>query len=267
MGKIADILQARGQPDEALKIRTDEELPVYEQLGDARELLVGRANLAIGLLQRGANGDRDEAGRLLRLAVDAARRLSLPEAGQIEQILEQTRSGSVPSEGPEETLLSSPVQRGEDKGPEKSYSAGPGWDAVTGLGTPDGTKLLDLLDQPPVRGISEPEETTGATSSRLQTDKAEYVVWYGTNRRPNDPNDPANGYSAARDNLVHFGSCRVFIPQSHKIGSIGSPWWKRLLTWTDDRLRLLSVEEVELGVYWSGIGAQLAALDPASAAH
>jgi len=36
MGQIADILQARGQLDEALKIRTDEELPVYERLGDVR---------------------------------------------------------------------------------------------------------------------------------------------------------------------------------------------------------------------------------------
>jgi esterase/lipase superfamily enzyme len=94
----------------------------------------------------------------------------------------------------------------------------------------------------------------------LEADKAEYVVWYGTNRRPNDPGDVGKGYSAARDNVVHYGSCRVFIPQSHKIGSIGSPWWKRLLTWTDDRLRLLSVEEIEGGAYWSGIGAQLAAI-------
>jgi len=40
MGKIADILQARGQLDEALKIRTDEELPVYERLGDVRSRAV-----------------------------------------------------------------------------------------------------------------------------------------------------------------------------------------------------------------------------------
>ena len=36
MGQIADILQARGQLDEALKIRNEEELPVYERLGDVR---------------------------------------------------------------------------------------------------------------------------------------------------------------------------------------------------------------------------------------
>ena len=36
MGKIADILQARGELDEALRIRREEELPVYERLGDVR---------------------------------------------------------------------------------------------------------------------------------------------------------------------------------------------------------------------------------------
>ncbi len=39
-GLIADILQARGQLDEALKIRNEEQLPVYERLGDVRERAV-----------------------------------------------------------------------------------------------------------------------------------------------------------------------------------------------------------------------------------
>jgi tetratricopeptide (TPR) repeat protein len=90
MGKIADIL---GQLDEALKIRQEDELPVYERLGDVRALLVGRANLAITLLTRGGEGDRDEARRLLRLVVNEAQRLKLPEAQQIEQMLAQEGLG------------------------------------------------------------------------------------------------------------------------------------------------------------------------------
>jgi hypothetical protein len=62
--------------------------------------------------------------------------------------------------------------------------------------------------------------------------------------------------------VVHYGSCQVFIPQSHKIGSIGSPWWKRLLTLTDDRLHLLSVNEIERTAYWDGIAAQLCCRGP-----
>ena len=79
----------------------------------------------------------------------------------------------------------------------------------------------------------------------------------GTNRRPIDTGDPSKGYSGARDNtgVVHYGACRVFIPKSHKIGSIGSPWWKRLLTLTDDRLKLLGVSELERSAYWEAISA------------
>ena len=89
-GKIADILHARGELDEALRIREQEELPVYRRLGDVRELLVARAMLAQYLLMRDAPGDRDKAGGLLCLALADARRLRIPEAGQIEEILQLT---------------------------------------------------------------------------------------------------------------------------------------------------------------------------------
>jgi esterase/lipase superfamily enzyme/tetratricopeptide (TPR) repeat protein len=276
MGRIADVLQARGQFDESLKIRTEEQLPVYERLGDAPALLVGRTNLAITLLQRAKDGDRHEARNLLNLALNDARRLNRPEAGQIEQIIARAGFGSTSTEGAQIIPPSDEIQLDEkhDDGVH-GYPADRGWDAVTGLGRPDGTNLLDLVSPAPsadldasgppsplTRGISEAIEHPSDTSAASpKTDKAEYVVWYGTNRRPNDRNDAGKGYSTSRDNVVHYGSCRVFIPESHKIGSTGSPWWKRLLTWTDDRLRLLSVEEVERGVYWGGIGAQLAVLD------
>ena len=87
MGRIADILQARGRLDEALRIRREEQLPVYDRLGDVRSLLVGRANLALSLLGRNSDSDRAEAGGLLCLALADARRMQLPEAEQIEQIL------------------------------------------------------------------------------------------------------------------------------------------------------------------------------------
>ena len=88
-GRIADILHARGQLDEALRIREQEELPTLERLGDVRALLVARANLALNLLERAAPGDADKARDLLTLALTDARRLSIPEAGQIEAFLQQ----------------------------------------------------------------------------------------------------------------------------------------------------------------------------------
>jgi esterase/lipase superfamily enzyme len=65
-----------------------------------------------------------------------------------------------------------------------------------------------------------------------------YTVWYGTNRHPIDPNDSSRGFSGKRSDQVRYGTCAVAIPRSHKFGSVGSPWWKRLLVLTDDRLKV-----------------------------
>ena len=88
-GKIADIREARGDLDEALRILQEEELPVFERLQDVRSLLVGRANQAINLFRRSAPGDREEATRLLRLALAAAEQMRLPEAEQIRGLMRQ----------------------------------------------------------------------------------------------------------------------------------------------------------------------------------
>ena len=57
-GLIADILEAGGQLDEALRIRTEEELPVYERLGNERERARAQGQIA-DILQ--ARGQLDEA--------------------------------------------------------------------------------------------------------------------------------------------------------------------------------------------------------------
>jgi esterase/lipase superfamily enzyme len=89
-------------------------------------------------------------------------------------------------------------------------------------------------------------------------DQVEYPFWYGTNRQPLDPANHGIGYSPLRDTAVHYGRCRVYIPAAHKIGSTGSPWWKRLLTMTDDRLRLLSIEARPAEAFWQSIAGHLA---------
>ena len=63
MGRIADILQERGQTDEALRIRREEELPIYERLGDVRGKAVAMAKIADILVLR---GQTDEALRIRR---------------------------------------------------------------------------------------------------------------------------------------------------------------------------------------------------------
>jgi tetratricopeptide (TPR) repeat protein len=63
LGKIADILADRGDLDEALRIRREEELPVYERLGDVRSRAITLGQVADILAAR---GDLDEALHIWR---------------------------------------------------------------------------------------------------------------------------------------------------------------------------------------------------------
>jgi len=63
MGKIADTLHARGELDEVLRIRRDEQLPILERLGDARATAITKGGIADVLQTR---GELDEALRIRR---------------------------------------------------------------------------------------------------------------------------------------------------------------------------------------------------------
>ncbi|MFO0905260.1 MAG: serine/threonine-protein kinase [Pirellulales bacterium] len=63
LGAQADVLARRGEWDEALQIRWEEELPVYERLGDIREKAVTMGKIGDVLAQR---GEWDEALRIWR---------------------------------------------------------------------------------------------------------------------------------------------------------------------------------------------------------
>jgi hypothetical protein len=63
MGRIADILQGRGDTDQALRIRREEEVPVYERLGDERARAITMGQIA-DILQ--GRGETDEALRIRR---------------------------------------------------------------------------------------------------------------------------------------------------------------------------------------------------------
>jgi tetratricopeptide (TPR) repeat protein len=90
-GKIADILMARGDLDEALRIRREVQIPVFERLGDVREALVTRTNIALTLLQMpGLTQERAmEITSLLTTAYRDAVRLRIPEAAQIRALADR----------------------------------------------------------------------------------------------------------------------------------------------------------------------------------
>ncbi|WP_229794648.1 tetratricopeptide repeat protein [Actinoplanes campanulatus] len=62
-GSLAQILYQRGSYDEALRIRREVELPVYERLGDTRSIALAWGSIADILYQR---GEYDEALRIRR---------------------------------------------------------------------------------------------------------------------------------------------------------------------------------------------------------
>jgi hypothetical protein len=127
-GKIADILQARGNLDEALRIREHEELPVYEQLGEVLSIAITKGKISDilylfgkhdeafkiheegvlpllknlgdkrGLLVRQAHlaiqyfqsgQSLERAMVLLQEAYESAKEMQIPEAEQIKGIIEQ----------------------------------------------------------------------------------------------------------------------------------------------------------------------------------
>jgi esterase/lipase superfamily enzyme len=91
-----------------------------------------------------------------------------------------------------------------------------------------------------------------------------YPLWFGTNRRLVDPHDLTKGFSSERDSQLHYGTCHVAVPKSHEIGSIGSPWWKRLLKWSDDHLRLKqdTLHMLSKANFWANVKQSLQEHEP-----
>ena len=75
-----------------------------------------------------------------------------------------------------------------------------------------------------------------------------YKVWYGTNR---EYNLLSGAFESKYSTDITYGTCTVSIPKSHKFGSIGSPWYfrvlQRLVAGTDDKLRVVGTERTALG--------------------
>lgn len=94
---------------------------------------------------------------------------------------------------------------------------------------------------------SPPRTETGPETSPVET--RSYTVWFGTNRQPFVRRATLE-YSCERASFVSYGTCKVAVPKSHKIGSLGSPWWKRLLTLSDDRLKVIELLSVPPERFW-----------------
>jgi esterase/lipase superfamily enzyme len=90
----------------------------------------------------------------------------------------------------------------------------------------------------------------------------QYRVWFATNRRLVDPQAPSQGFGAVRDGQIHYGVCYVAVPRSHTFGSIGSSWVRRVLTLTDDRLKLTRIDVMSDTEYFDWMSDKLDSRQP-----
>ncbi|AQS49307.1 hypothetical protein BMG03_17040 [Thioclava nitratireducens] len=118
----------------------------------------------------------------------------------------------------------------------------------------------ELLDSPVMRKISDGAmkiEGAGGLFSRgqaveVKTPKIRYDVFFGTNRNKIVQRGEIVDYGDANAEQLSYGVCEVIVPEGHRIGSLGSPLWKRLMNRHDDRLsvhRLISLDSELFGKY------------------
>ena len=107
-------------------------------------------------------------------------------------------------------------------------------------------ELLARLDQPAPSAKLTPADILGTERGLEDAGSAAgtvYPVWFGTNRKP----DGLGGFGSERHLRTTHGRAEVLIPEGHRFGETGSPFWKKLLRFDlrDDRLRLqrLTTEE------------------------
>ncbi|HXM70032.1 MAG TPA: alpha/beta hydrolase, partial [Thermoanaerobaculia bacterium] len=156
---------------------------------------------------------------------------------------------------------------GRGRGPAAAFEHGRLAVVALGLGAEQTPRFasrdLDVLD---VEHGPDAAPVRGADFESLRGKPAEaplYPLWFGTNRALVDAGDAAKGFSGERDTELHLGVCRVAVPRSHKIGSVGSAWWKRLLTAEDDRLRLdwSALRLLAADAFWADLSRALAERD------
>ncbi len=89
------------------------------------------------------------------------------------------------------------------------------------------------------------------------TKKPLYRVWYGTNRKPIDDYDESLGFSNERDSIIHYGTCIVEVPKSHNFGSTGSSWIVRVVTRTDEPLKLRRIYPYDANNFFNSMNNKL----------
>lgn len=92
-------------------------------------------------------------------------------------------------------------------------------------------------------------EARGAQEPR--TRKNRYDVFFGTDRTPIFERGALVAFDGNRSADLSYGVCEVIVPEGHRIGSLGSSLWKRLINRRDDRLKVESLFPLNEELFWS----------------
>jgi esterase/lipase superfamily enzyme len=93
----------------------------------------------------------------------------------------------------------------------------------------------------------------------IDPDRRLVRVWFATNRKPVEADDPMQRFASEESvDENTYGRCKVFIPQSHKPGSIGTPWWRRWIRFeADDSLRVHGTATLPRDLFWADLANKL----------
>lgn len=106
---------------------------------------------------------------------------------------------------------------------------------------------------------------TRGDTSPTPTGGTVYPVWFGTNRKPQN-----DGFTGERHKYLTRGRVDVHVPEAHRFGETGNPFWKRLLRFDlrDDHLSIQKRIKLERDPFYAEIHARLAeARTEGEAAH
>ena len=86
---------------------------------------------------------------------------------------------------------------------------------------------------------NQPLKSAARSETQIETDKEVVSVklWFGTIRKLKEPAMPSSGFGNVRDDKINYGVCEVAVPKRRKVGSLGSGFWRRLITWNDDLVK------------------------------
>lgn len=108
----------------------------------------------------------------------------------------------------------------------------------------DSTSYSEQIGRKGDLGHSKPKLENERVSSKR------YDVFFGTNRSPIMERGAVVGFGDFPNSDLSFGVCEVVVPEGHRVGSIGSPLWKRVLRRIDDRLKIESVVSLNEQLFW-----------------